>query len=140
MPAKKINLIISLIVYIVIAVLIYIFNDNINSTINGLIKIILALGGIFILIDIFKEVKKSFLLDTFKNYTFQIFLMHTIFAAGIRLLMYKIGIENYAIHIIIGLLFSIYIPVLVSIISNKLKFTNFFFCPLRTIEEYKKGK
>lgn len=126
------------VIYIVMAIIVY--NNCTNKIISAVTEFIFSLFGIFIAISIFKIIKKSVILATFKNYTFQIFLMHTIFAAGIRILMFKLGIFNYFIHVIVGLLVSIYIPVLVSIISNKIKFTNFFFYPVKTIEDYKKGK
>ena len=66
--------------------------------------------------------------------------MHTIFAAGIRILMYKIDIDNYYIHLIVGLIFSIYLPVVVAIISNKIKYTNIVFFPIKTVEEIRKEK
>ncbi len=126
--------------YIIIAIIVYNKKSLLNEYGLETIYIAFAIMGIGLIINLFKTMKKSKLLNTFKQYTFQIFLMHTIFAAGIRIIMFKFGIENYFVHLIIGLLFSIYIPVLVSIISNKLKYTDFFFYPLKTIEEGKKGR
>lgn len=132
--------ILSVLLFFIISLVLYFFKDSVHTTLLLIIEIMLALVGTFITISVFKQIQNSKILDTFKKYTFQIFLMHTIFAAGIRIVMYKIGIDNFLIHLVIGLLFSIYVPVLVSVISNKIKFTNFFFYPLKTIEEYKKGR
>ena len=125
--------------YILISFLIYSKREIMNEYVLEMVYIGFAMVGTIIVINIFQALNKSKILDSFKKYTFQIFLMHTIFAAGIRIIMFKIGIYNYFVHLIIGLIFSIYMPVLVSIISNKLKYTNFFFYPLKTIEGYKKG-
>ena len=129
-----------LLCYMIIAFLVYNKKSIINGYVFEILRIGFAVVGTVIMINIFKLLSKLKMLDTFKMYTFQIFLMHTIFAAGIRIVMFKIGIKNYFVHLVVGLIFSIYAPVLVSIISNKLRYTNFFFYPLKTIEECKKGK
>ena len=126
--------------FFILAIVFYLFKGVINGIIIKYIEILFAIAGIFVVTYLFKYVNKSKFFDTYKKYTLHIFLMHTIFAAGIRIVMYNIGIYNYFVHLIIGLLFSIYIPVLVGIISDKIGITNFFFYPLKTIEEYKKGK
>lgn len=123
--------------YLVITIIIYANIDRINENILELIKIVLAISGTYICISIFRNIKKCKILDTMKQYTFQIYLLHTIFAAGIRIVMFKLGIQNYVIHFIVGLLASIYVPVLVGIICEKTKYLNFFFYPTKTIKEIK---
>ena len=122
------------ILYIILNGGIYTIKNNINNYVYEIIKIFLAIAGIYICAIIFRNIKKSRILDTFKKCTFQIYLLHTIFAAGIRIVLLKIGIRNYVIHMIFGLVFSIYIPVIVAKISEKIKYTDFFFYPLKTIE------
>lgn len=126
-------------VYIAIAIIIYMNIREINNYVFEIIKIVMAVAGIFISVNIFKMIKSSKILDTMKNYTFQIYLLHTIFAAGIRIVLMKIGIQNYIIHFIAGMLASIYIPVLIGIICNKTLYLNFFFYPTKTIEKIKKS-
>lgn len=137
---KKPICIIETVLYILASILYYNFRENMNGYFIRAINIVFAIFAILIIVQIFQHIKKSKILDTFKNYTFQIFVMHTIFAAGIRIVLLKLSIDNYLIHFIAGILFSIYVPVLVSIISNKIKFTNFFFYPLKTIEEMRKER
>ena len=127
-------------IYIAIAIIIYINIREINNYVFEIIKIAMAVAGIFISVNIFKMIKSSKILDTMKNYTFQIYLLHTIFAAGIRIVLMKIGIQNYIIHFIAGMLASIYIPVLIGIICNKSLYLNFFFYPTKTIEKIKNKK
>ena len=137
---KKSILFILIVLYLFISLPIYMYVYGKCEIIYNFLYLLMGLLGTTLIIEMFKVTKNSKILDTFKNYTFQIFLMHTIFAAGIRIIMYKLGVSNYSVHFIIGILASIYIPVLISIISNKIRFTNFFFFPLKTIEEYKKGR
>lgn len=76
---------------------------------------------------------KNFLLFINK-YSFPIYLLHTIFTAGIRILLFKIGIENYFIHIFIGLLLGIVLPFFIAYLSNKHPLLNFFFYPDKNIK------
>lgn len=135
---KTKNKIISCILYFLVALGIYQFKEIIYDKIMNLISIIFAVMGIWISIKIFEYINKSIILDTFKNYTFQIYLTHTIFAAGVRVTLFKLGINDYWIHFSIGLLASIYMPVIMSKISEKIKYTDFFFYPLKTIGKLKR--
>ena len=137
---KKLGISSLIFCYLILSIITYYFKEDINSYLYNLLEIAFATSGTIITILLFKKAKKLKPFNSFKKYTFQIFLMHTIFAAGARIIMYRFNIMNFWIHLIIGLIVSIYIPVLVSIISNKIKFTNFFFYPIKTIEEYKGGK
>lgn len=122
-------------IYIIFSIIFYRFKDYIPTYMNEIIKVFFAILGIYICINIFKNIKKVTFLDTFKEYTFQIYLLHTIFAAGMRIILIKVGIYNYIIHFIMGLIVSIYMPVIISLISKKIKYTNFFFYPIKTIKE-----
>lgn len=53
--------------------------------------------------------------------TMPVYLMHTIFAAGIRVALLKLGICNPAVHVFIGLVASFGGPMLVAWIMEKLK-------------------
>lgn len=124
--------------YIVAAILFYKYQFNI-SWINDIIYMVFAIVGIFILIGLFKTIKSMKILKKFTKYTMHIFLMHTIFAAGIRIVLLKFGIINYSIHLVLGLTTGLIVPIIVGMISDKIKFTNFFFYPINTIKELKKG-
>lgn len=128
-----------LILYFVISLIYYFVYDKVNIYINEYIRIVFALIGIYVFTNIFKKVSQSKILDSFKDYTFQIYLLHTIFAAGIRIVLLRLGINNYFIHFVLGIIFSIYVPVFISIISKKIRYTNFFFYPIKTVEELRGG-
>ena len=53
--------------------------------------------------------------------TMPIFLMHTIFAAGIRTVLMKLGVESIAVHIVLGMAFSFAGPVVAASIMRRLK-------------------
>ena len=71
------------------------------------------------------------------KYSFPIYLLHTIFTAGIRVVLLKCGMNNYFVHVMFGCAVGIFIPVICSMICNKIDFLNFFFFPERIL---KKGK
>ena len=68
------------------------------------------------------------------KYMLQIYLLHTIFAAGIRIVLLKIGVTNVWPHLILGLLFSFIMPVLFAIIAERIGFLNVFFFPVKTFK------
>lgn len=127
-------------IYIIVALVLYNSKYFTNDIILKLTNILFAISGVFICINIFKDINNSKILDTFKKYTFQIYLLHTIFAAGMRIILLKLNITNYYIHLILGLFASIYIPVIISIVSEKIKYTEIFFYPTKTIKELKERK
>ncbi len=134
--SKKLSILLMSMLYIVISILVYIFVKN--SYINKILNICFAIVGILIMINLFNDSYKSKILDSFKKYTFQIFLLHTFFSAGVRILLLKMGINSFLIHLIIETFTGIYFPVLVSVISEKMKFTQIVFYPIKTIKDFKK--
>lgn len=128
------------IIYIIMSIIYYRHKEKCIDFFIALINIIFALSGIWICINIFRTNKSSKILDTFKKYTFQIYLTHTIFAAGIRIVLLKVGVSSYFMQFVIGLIVSIYVPVIMSIISKKFKYTEIFFYPIKTIKELKEGR
>lgn len=129
--------IILIIMYILVAIVYYIYYNTISYYMEALINIVFALIGTLICINIFRNIEKCKIFDYLKDYTFQIYLLHTIFAAGFRIILFKIGINNYWIHFIIGFFASIEIPIIIAKICKKTKYFNFFFYPLKTIEKIK---
>lgn len=64
--------------------------------------------------------KQTPLLGFISKYTMPIFLMHTIFAAGIRAVLLKINITNSAVHITAGIIASFIMPIIAQIIMDKI--------------------
>ena len=60
-------------------------------------------------------------LDFLAKYTLPIFVMHTIFAAGIRVVLFKLGVESAAVHIPVGLVFTFGGPILAAFLMSKVK-------------------
>ena len=76
-------------------------------------------------------------MDFLAKYTMPIFLMHTIFAAGIRSVLFKLGITNSIIHILFGLIITFIGPVIAAVIMEKTHL-DFLLYPLKYIKIPKK--
>ena len=67
--------------------------------------------------------------DFLAKYTMPIFLMHTLFAAPLRSVLMKVGIENAVIHVVLGLGISFAGPIIAAWIMKKTKWLEFFLYP-----------
>lgn len=74
-------------------------------------------------------------MDFLAKYTMPIFLMHTLFAAPLRSILMKIGIENAAIHVVLGLGISFAGPIMAAWIMKKTKWLEFFLYPNKFIRK-----
>ena len=72
------------------------------------------------------------------KYTMPIFLMHTLFAAMTRSFLLKIGIENAAIHVVLGIVISFGGPIIAAWIMKKTNWLEFFLYPVANIEKRNK--
>ena len=99
------------------------------------VKEAMVLFGIYssiIFISLIGEIKAVNRFLTFMNkYSFQTYLLHTIFTAGARIVMLRLGVAHWWLHILVGTLFGIAFSVLAAEIAKKFKFLNFFFFPTK---------
>ena len=73
-------------------------------------------------------------MDFLAKYTMPIFLMHTLFAAPMRSVLLKIGIENAVIHVVLGLGISFVGPIIAAWIMKKTKWLEFFLYPNKVMK------
>ncbi|MBO5248094.1 MAG: acyltransferase [Clostridia bacterium] len=103
---------------------------------NGILAFFMGALGCFCTLLIFVRLED---LSSLKNvyrvskYTFPVFLLHTIFAAGLRSVLFKIGIVNPFLHVILGLIISFAGPMLAAVIMSKFKWMEFFLYPNKII-------
>lgn len=87
----------------------------------------------------FESSKISDLLNSkLYKYTLPVFLMHTIFAAGIRAVLFKLSIVNSFVHIVAGISISFIGPIVAAIVMSKVKYLDFILYPNKYIFK-KKG-
>ena len=68
------------------------------------------------------------------KYTMPIFLMHTLFAAPLRAILVKVGIESAVVHVILGLGISLAGPIVAAWIMKKTKWLEFFLYPNKVLQ------
>lgn len=108
-----------------------------NFAVNLLISVFACVGIIGFISAIYKKNKQTPIMGFFAKYTMPIFLMHTIFAAGIRSVLFKFGITNSIIHILFGLIITFIGPVIAAVIMEKTHL-DFLLYPLKYIKIPKK--
>ncbi len=114
-----------------------IFFVVINKIEAPVVKEIMILFGIYSSIMFVYVIQSFKLIARFLNYvnkySFQIYLLHTIFTAGIRIILLRMNIAQWWIHILMGTACGLAFSVLVAVIAKKVKFLNFFFFPAKII-------
>jgi fucose 4-O-acetylase-like acetyltransferase len=74
------------------------------------------------------------------KYTMPVFLMHTIFSAGLRSVLLKIGITNAGVHVIFGLLIGFIGPVIAAKVMSRFKCLDFLLYPNRYVKQRRKNE
>ncbi|MBR2861887.1 MAG: acyltransferase [Clostridia bacterium] len=109
---------------------------------KAFIKEIMTLFGIYSSISfiyLLQDIKPvSRFLLFINKYSFQTYLLHTIFTAGARVMLLRAGVSQWWIHLVLGTLCGIAFSVLASIIAKKIKVLNIFFFPTKTVKSLQK--
>lgn len=117
--------------FVILSIVVYTaeISDSVISFIMGLlacVAIILMVAGF--------EKKFGRGMDFLAKYTMPIFLMHTLFAAPLRSVLLKFGIENAVIHVVLGLGISFAGPIIAAWIMKKTKWLEFFLYPNKFVK------
>lgn len=117
--------------FVILSVVVYTaeISDSVISFIMGLlacVAVILMVAGF--------EKKFGRGMDFLAKYTMPIFLMHTLFAAPLRSVLLKFGIENAVIHVVLGLGISFAGPIIAAWIMKKTKWLEFFLYPNKFVK------
>lgn len=121
------------ILFLVLSVITYIYDFS-NEIILFILGILACVSIILLVIDNEKNLMRNRVMNILSNYTLPIFLMHTLVAAPTRIILLKIGITNVSVHIFIGLLMSIIMPIVIAISMKKLKYAEILLYPNKFIE------
>lgn len=130
--AVKVIAVVFSVIFVISSVLIQIFYIN-----AGVVSLLMGFYACFATVTFFVNVEHHKLVQSFTHkfsqYTMPVFLMHTIFAAALRVLLIKLSITNSVIHIILGLAISFVGPVVAAMIMAKVKWINFLLYPNKYI-------
>jgi peptidoglycan/LPS O-acetylase OafA/YrhL len=93
---------------------------------------IAALTGVLLIISISYKLHTcnyfSKLLNRLGTYSFEIYILHILITAGIRILLNSFfGIHNAVIHIIFGTIFGVFIPFTIAYLFRNKKWFNILF-------------
>ena len=116
--------------FIILSIMVY--TAEISSSAVSFVMGLLACMAVIMMVEGFEE-KFGKVVDFFTKYTMPIFLMHTLFAATMRSLLLKIGIENAVLHVVFGLGISFVGPVMAAWIMKKTKWLEFFLYPNKVL-------
>ena len=105
-----------------------------NALINFLLGVIACCTIIVLVIQIYENRQQSAVFEILSKYTMPIFLMHTIFAASMRSILFKLGIQNAMPHVILGIVISFVGPMIAAVIMNKTIWLEFFLYPGKFIK------
>ena len=116
-----------------IALSIVVYTAKISSSVIPFAMGLLACAAVILMVASFEE-KFGRGMDFLAKYTMPIFLMHTLFAAPLRSVLMKVGIENALIHVVLGLGISFAGPIIAAWIMKKTKWLEFFLYPNKIIK------
>lgn len=95
---------------------------------------LLACFSVVTLIEkLYESNRQSGIFGYLAKYTMPIFLMHTLFAAPLRIALFKFGIQNAVVHMVMGIAVSFIGPILAAKIMMKMKWPEFFLYPEKFI-------
>lgn len=109
-------------------------NQVSNEIINFVLGLFACATTILIVGYLFRNNKQPKWLACMSKYTMPIFLMHTIFAATLRSVLFKMGMANSIVHVILGLVIGFVGPIVVAKIMSKFKWMDFFLYPTKYIK------
>lgn len=118
--------------FIILSIMVY--TAEISSSAVSFVMGLLACVAVILMVADFEE-KFGRGMDFLAKYTMPIFLMHTLFAAPLRSVLIKIGIESAVIHVVLGLGISFAGPIIAAWIMKKTKWLEFFLYPNKFIRK-----
>lgn len=109
---------------------VWVYRLHVNSASIKLILGLLACTSVIVLFIVwFKKGIQNQVFGFWAKYTMPVFVMHTIFAAAVRSMLLKIGIEESVIHVAVGIVVSFGGPILAAKIMEKVSWLDFFLYP-----------
>ena len=127
------------VLFLVLSVVVYM--AGIDQGIVSLLLGLLACGSIVVaMAKLYEDKNQPVLFGILAKYTMPIFLMHTLFAAPLRTVLFKLGIQNAALHVILGIAISFIGPMIAAIIMKKSKWLEFFLYPGKFVKLKVRGQ
>lgn len=109
---------------------IWVYAQGIECSLISFLLGLLACFSVVTLIEkLYESNRQSVIFGYLAKYTMPIFLMHTLFAAPLRTALFKLGVKDAAVHIVIGISISFVGPIVAAKIMKEMKWPEFFLYP-----------
>ena len=131
LKGRKVQGMICGVLFIILSIMVY--TAEISSSAVSFVMGLLACVAVIMMVAGFEE-KFGRGMDFLAKYTMPIFLMHTLFAAPLRSILMKIGIENAVIHVVLGLGISFAGPIMAAGVRKETKWLEFFLYPNKFVK------
>ena len=131
LKGRKVQGMICGLLFMILSVVVYTVEIS-GSAISFAMGLLACVAVILMVADLEKKFGSG--MDFLARYTMPIFLMHTLFAAPLRSVLMKVGIENALIHVVLGLEISFAGPIIAAWIMKKTKWLEFFLYPNKIIK------
>lgn len=104
----------------------------------GLVSFLLGLLACFSVVTLIEKLyesnRQSKIFGYLAKYTMPIFLMHTLFAAPLRTILFKLGVQNIVAHVVLGISVSFIGPIVAAQIMKKMKWPEFLLYPEKFVK------
>ena len=121
------------VIFLLLSIWVYLIGIN-HGVISFLLGLLACFSVVTLMEKIYENRRQSAAFGALAKYTMPIFLMHTLFAAPLRTVLFKLGIQNVVLHVILGIAISFIGPMIAGIIMKKSKWLEFFLYPGRFIK------
>lgn len=114
------------VIFVALSILVYKVDVQ-HGCISSLWGLVACISIIMLIGEIYEDKRQSRAFKILAKYTMTIFVMHTLFAASLRTVLFKVGIQNTVIHVVLGIIISFVGPKISAWIMKKNKGLEFFF-------------
>lgn len=121
------------VIFLLLSIWVYLIEIN-HGVISFLLGLLACFSVVTLMEKIYENRRQSAAFGALAKYTMPIFLMHTLFAAPLRTVLFKLGIQNAVLHVILGISISFIGPMIAGIIMKKSKWLEFFLYPGKFIK------
>ena len=121
------------VIFLLLSIWVYLIGIN-HGVISFLLGLLACFSVVTLMEKIYENRRQSAAFGALAKYTMPIFLMHTLFAAPLRTVLFKLGIHNAIIHVVLGIAISFIGPIIAAIIMKKTKWLEFFLYPGKFIK------
>jgi len=134
-------IIISLIIGVGLSIIFWSKEVTFNNImiINTLIAISISAVLVYIFLKI-KRLYDSNILNICGRYCLEIYVLHCFFTAGNRVILFKLGLNNFYLNFIVNCVISTIFPILISIFVKKIGIYELFFKPMNFVNNLKNRK